>query len=311
MLLICLTISSYSQEAPAPTNIIATSNKICGNADPKTTVIVETDVNGTKSKYNIVVNYKGYFEHTFNPVLTPLSILSIWTVDETGKELASHIEVAIETPEVILTKISKGEIKLPNNTPPIPEPKPVVTHIPNNPDINNKQPNSTTYKYKVTMINTNFTVPIVRFNLTSNDGKTKKDGDILLFNSIGAGVGMSYGNLERTTDDKGEIINNDFTSSFGIHFGFLFSASSSSTENKNVFAPTISLSVLDFQLGYGYEMGTRDEFQKRHFFTIAYAIPISKLIKSKYYIRAASKGYNDLNPLPADEENLEYKNMFL
>lgn len=47
---------------------------------------------------------------------------------------------------------------------------------------------------------------------------------------------------------------------------------------------------------------TRTEFQKRDFFTIAYAIPLSKLIRGKYFIRSSSKGYNSTNPLPLIEE---------
>ncbi|MET0945503.1 MAG: hypothetical protein ABWY22_08840 [Flavobacterium sp.] len=306
---ILLSVNSHSQDITELTNVIITPNKISGNADYKSVVKVEIDVRGVKSEVSITVNYKGYFEHAFNPILAQTKI-KIWTVDETGKQLIAPYDIPVDTPEGILDKLTKGEIKLPVIAPT--PPAPPVVPIPFNPEINGSQPKSTTYKYKVSMINTNFTIPIVRFNFAGNDDPTEnKDGDIQLFNSIGAGVGLSYGNLEKTTNDKGEVINNEFTSSFGFHFGVLFSAGSTSSENKNVFAPTLSLSVLDFQLGYGYEMGTRAPNQKRDFFTIAYAIPISKLIKSKFFIRYASKGYNDTNPLPEKDNVLTLKNQFV
>lgn len=293
LLLINVSITSYSQEVTVikPTNVIATVNKISGNADFKTTVKLEiTDVTGVKTEYSIVVNYKGYFEQIFNPVLTSNHKLKIWTVDETGVKKSEENIIQIETPEIILNRISTGNVKLPINIPPI-----IQIHI--NPELEDAQPISTTYNYKVAMVNTNFTIPIARFNLTSNDG-TAKDGEILLFNSIGAGVGYSWGTFTKTTDDKGELINSEFISSFGYHFGVLFSAGGSGSENKNVFAPTFSISVLDFQFGYGYEMGTRAPNQKRDFFTIAYAIPIAKLVRGKFYVYSSSKGYNNTNPLP-------------
>lgn len=273
----------------APKNVIVTLNQISGNADPNSTVKVDIDKNGI-ADYSITVSIRGYFEQKFNPVLAlttdgKLPNISVWSEDEVGNTSKTAIYVT-ETSESILDKLKLGTFKLPNKT-----------SI--NPEIDEEQPLSTTYKYKVTMLNTNFTVPIARFNLTTSDGKTSKDGDILLFNSIGAGIGYSWGQLEKTTDANGETINNEFTSSFGFHLGVLFSAGSSSTENKNIFAPTVSFSFLDFQLGYGYEMGTLEPNQKKGFFTIAYAIPLSKLVKGKYYIFKASKGYNSKNPLPA------------
>ncbi|MNX86870.1 hypothetical protein D3C86_1187720 [compost metagenome] len=119
-----------------------------------------------------------------------------------------------------------------------------------------------------------------------------------MFNSIGAGVGISWGQYEKTTDANGETINSEFTNSFGIQLGVLFSAGNNDTENKNVFAPSISISILDFQIGYGHELGTLAPNQKKGFLTLAYAIPISKLLRGKYYIFKSSKGYNSKNPLP-------------
>jgi hypothetical protein len=178
-----------------------------------------------------------------------------------------------------------------------------------NPEIYDAQPASTTYSYDVKMVNTNFTIPIVRFNIANS--KSPKEGDVLLFNSIGAGVGISWGELAKTTDASGETINTDYTNWFGLHFGVLFSAGSSGGENKNIFAPTISASFLDFQLGVGYEMGTIAPAQTKFFLTLAYAIPLSKLIKGKYYILKSSRGYNSKNPLKETKENKKSVGRFI
>ena len=47
--------------------------------------------------------------------------------------------------------------------------------------------------YKARILNTNFTVPVARFNFNNEDNK---EGNVILFNSIGAGFGVSWGRLE-------------------------------------------------------------------------------------------------------------------
>lgn len=287
---------------PTPTNIICTSSKIIGNSAPQTIVKFFIDDNSTAIN-TIIVNYLGYFESditsllTQTPAISPIPetrIITIWSENENGTK-SEIIKVNMESTDLILGKIQSGKITLPN--------KKNDKYFPNpyNPNILGDQPASTTYKYSATLLNTNFTIPIARFNLVTDETDTKM-GDILLFNSIGAGIGLSTGTYEKTTDAKGETINTEFTNSFGIHFGVLFSAGSTDTANKNIFAPTLSLSVLDFHFGYGYELGTIEINQKRSFFTIAYAIPISKLINGKYYIFQSTQGYNSQNPLPVQEE---------
>jgi hypothetical protein len=149
---------------------------------------------------------------------------------------------------------------------------------------------NTTINYKVTIWNTNFSSPIARFNFTRDtENKDSKDGELILFNSIGAGFGLSWGEIKRTRDSKGDIIDEDFTSTAGINFGFLFSAGSGE-DNQNVFAPTLSFSILDFQLGIGYELGTIKEGQQKTFLTIAYSIPLYKLTKGKFWIWKSDSG---------------------
>lgn len=144
---------------------------------------------------------------------------------------------------------------------------------------------NTTLTYATSIWSTNFNIPLIRFNLIEGDD-TKK-GDVLIFSSIGAGIGHSWGHLERTRDNRGEIVNEEFSSTFGIHLGALFSAGTGE-DNKNVFAPTFNLSLLDFQIGLGYELGTILPSQKREFLTLSYGIPLYKLFKRSYRLRRST-----------------------
>ena len=144
---------------------------------------------------------------------------------------------------------------------------------------------STTTELKCQVINTNFTIPIIRFNTVSKDGAdNNQKGNVSLFNSIGAGISYNWGRMTITTDANGKVINTEMNNTFGIQVGVLFAANSSSGNNANIFAPTLSISILNFQLGCGYELGTISPKEKRFFYTIAYGIPISKLIKGGFYV---------------------------
>ena len=146
-------------------------------------------------------------------------------------------------------------------------------------------------KYKATIWNTNFSIPIARFNF-DDDENDLKFGDIQMFNSIGAGFGMSWGTMTDYRDENGDLENSDFVNSFSIHGGFLFSAGS---ENNNVFAPVVTIGVLDFQLGLGVELGTISENQRRTFLTLGYAIPLYKLTRGKYLFHKKGRILNEVN----------------
>lgn len=149
---------------------------------------------------------------------------------------------------------------------------------------------NTKITYKATINNTNFTVPVARFNFGNEDDS---EGNVVLFNSIGAGFGISWGKLDEIRNGSGEIVATDFRNTISIHGGVLFSASSGDNGN-NVFAPVISLGLLDFQLGVGYELGTVTENQDNFFLTIGYAIPLYKLTKTKFYVRKKSRVLNEI-----------------
>lgn len=146
-------------------------------------------------------------------------------------------------------------------------------------------PPSSTREYKASVWSTNFTIPILRFNVLKKTDNKDAKGNVALFNSIGAGFGISWGRLEETTDNTGKVINTEMNNSFGVQVGILFATNSSGGNNANVFAPTISVSVLNFNVGYGHELGTLPENTHRGFLTIAYGIPISKLVKGGFYVR--------------------------
>lgn len=147
-----------------------------------------------------------------------------------------------------------------------------------------------TIKYKATIWNTNFSIPIARFNFTKNDDNNKF-GDIQMFNSIGAGFGKSWGTMTDFRDENGDLENSDFANSFSIHGGFLFSAGN----EQNVFAPVLTFGLLDFQLGFGVELGTIQEDQERVFITLGYAIPLYKLTKGKYLFSKKGRILNEIN----------------
>lgn len=144
---------------------------------------------------------------------------------------------------------------------------------------------NTTEEYKAQVINTSFTVPILRFNTISSGAATNNQiGNVSLFNSVGAGISYNWGRIEETTDNNGTIINTEMMNTAGIQVGFLFAVNSSSGNNANIFAPTLSLSILNFNFGMGYELGNLPTGEKRLFYTIAYGIPTSKLLKGGFFL---------------------------
>ena len=145
--------------------------------------------------------------------------------------------------------------------------------------------NSTTTELKCQVLNTNFTIPLIRFNTVSKDGSdNNQKGNVALFNSVGAGISYNWGRMTITTDATGKVINTEMHNTIGFQLGVLFAANSSSGNNSNVFAPTFSFTVLNFQLGCGYELGTLSTKENRFFYTLTYGIPLAKLLKGGFYV---------------------------
>lgn len=148
---------------------------------------------------------------------------------------------------------------------------------------------STVATYKRTIVNTNFTIPVARFDITKpeydSSGNLISDtkGSISLFSSFGFGIGICGGRSEVTRDSNGIIIDDSFSNTFGVYLGVLYQATTGENQ-KNVFAPTLSLSVLDIQVGIGYDYGKVPQNQERTFITVSYGIPLFKLFKTNHRV---------------------------
>ncbi|RZK50083.1 MAG: hypothetical protein EOO99_02530 [Pedobacter sp.] len=303
LLLLMFPISLIAQTIQKPSNVYFTLNEIKGNAEPNSLIKLDRNVGSIANKpiITIMVNNNGFFAYTFETALPLIAgtnsqpQLTIWAEDNRGNLSAKETITAMEI-NYALNNLSDGSLVLPVNQ--------------YNPLLKGSQPKSTTFKYKVTMLNTNFTVPIARFNFVA-DNNGSKHGDLLLFNSVGAGVGISGGEMEKTTDASGNTINIEYSNTLGVHLGLLFSSGNDGNEQKNIFAPTITFSILDFQIGLGYELGSVMSLQKKGFLTLAYAIPLSKLIKGNYYVMRATPGYNDTHSLPPYKNTKSSVNGFL
>lgn len=260
-----LSYSIFGQTNPQV--IFASPDLIQGTGEIGTTIKISTDSDFT-AEHQISVDNTGEFKFKFPTSLTVGNNIIIWSINS-KQEISQRILVKIEQPESILQNFSNGNLTARNFT--------------------NNSVAGKTVKYKATIWNTNFSIPLARFNFTKND--EQKAGDLFLFNSIGAGFGISKGELSETRDLQGNLINQEFVNTFGVHLGFLFSAGTGD-DTKNVFAPTLNFSVLDFQIGIGYELGTLSENQRPTFLTLSYAIPLYKLKKGGFWIWKNSEPIN-------------------
>lgn len=141
---------------------------------------------------------------------------------------------------------------------------------------------NTTTEYSARVLSTNFNVPIIRFNLVKNP--IDRTGNVAFFNSVGAGVGYYFGRITEVKDKEGRMISSEMDNTFGANFGILFASNSAGGTNENIFAPVLGFSVLNFQLGVGYELGTLPAGNERTFMTLTYAIPAFKLIKGGFWV---------------------------
>lgn len=134
-----------------------------------------------------------------------------------------------------------------------------------------------TTEYSAQVISSNFTIPVIRFDLAQ--AASDRKGSVSFFNNVGAGVGYYWGRITDIKDGEGKVISSEMDNTLGVQLGVLFSKG----DSINVFALTTGISVLNFQLGVGYELGTVGIGNKRTFFTLNYGIPIARLIKGGFY----------------------------
>ena len=140
------------------------------------------------------------------------------------------------------------------------------------------QPEVEVTRYRVVALSTNFILPFARFNFTEVDNK-QTVGNLSLFKSVGAGFTLNYGRMSTTVekDSQNEDLDRKFYNAIGLNLGVLFSADLSTDQPTNVFAPTIGVSLMDFAVGWGYELGTHRDGETGHFITVSYDIPLQKL----------------------------------
>lgn len=197
---------------------------------------------------------------------------------------------SINLPGAVLPPVKKTKISHPTTSRADDSNKP-------DPDAPTSSQGNTTYKYSAQVLSTNFTIPIVRVNFLVNKPQNAENqiASTSFFNSVGAGLSYSWGEIERTQDSGGNDITTSFVNDFGIQAGVLFAANGGSGTSSNqsgastnqpstVFAIVGGITILNFQLGAGYELGSLPSGQRRGFMTIAYAIPLSDLIKGGYKI---------------------------
>ncbi|MCW3467616.1 hypothetical protein [Chitinophaga nivalis] len=144
-------------------------------------------------------------------------------------------------------------------------------------------------------LNSNFVLPGLRFNLYENKAPDNSKGSIEYFNSIGAGIGVSFGRVtvksqDIITAENAEDVDIRMKNYVGLSFGVLFSQNNVDSVRRNIFAPVISLQILDVQFGVGWELGSLSSNYKRRFYTITYAIPISKLSNVGSVLLTGKKG---------------------
>ena len=133
---------------------------------------------------------------------------------------------------------------------------------------------------KALILTSTFNLPIVRFNRLKTDGANGQSGNVEFFNSVGAGLSFLFGRLEQIQDNNNKTITSDFANTVGITGGFLFAANvDDGTTSENIFATTIGLTFLDFQVGLGWEHGDRSSNTEKLFVTISYGIPLTKVSK--------------------------------
>jgi hypothetical protein len=154
---------------------------------------------------------------------------------------------------------------------------------------------STVATYKRTILNSNFTIPVARFDIikpqydTAGNLISDTKGSISLFSSFGFGIGVCGGRSDVTRDSSGIIIDESFSNTFGAYLGILYQATTGE-DQRNVFAPTFSLSILDVQVGIGYDYGKVPLNQERTFITVSYGIPLFKLFKTNHRVWLDTQG---------------------
>jgi hypothetical protein len=141
------------------------------------------------------------------------------------------------------------------------------------------------------ILSSNFNIPTVQYLPYTKDAKKLKDasGSVSFFNSIGAGISISKADF-KILASKDDTTGYDIKNQVGLQIGFLFSRSGGQTTDINRFAFHTGISILDVQVGIGKEFGNISKDFNRVFYTISYAIPLSKFSKKSSLVFKNNKG---------------------
>lgn len=270
-------------QVEAPSNIILRTTQILGNASFSTTVKIDTNDDQT-ADYSVIVNYKGMFAQQFSSSLASGATVNVWAEDEAGTK-SSVVTLTVNDESTIVSKLLDQSLSTPTNN--TQQEKSINDKIKGD----NLALKNRTLKHKVTVLNTTFSLPIARLNSykDQNEGAYSKAD---FFTSLGAGIGITWGELTTVRDENGTVVDEELVNTFSIYGGLLFSTSGSA-ESKSVVAPTITISGLNLAVGFGYEFGQIPLEQRRFFMTLAYNIPLFKLKRGAYYILKSSGQVNE------------------
>lgn len=145
------------------------------------------------------------------------------------------------------------------------------------------------------VLQSNFVLPLVRYNFPY---RKSDEGSLEYFSSAGGGFGLHFGKItikSETKIDQSSLSDDwdvNMANVFGVGAGALFSQKNdiSGTKTQFVFSPTLYFSILNFQLGGGYELGNRIGTNSRFFMTVTVDIPLSKLANTGSFILTNIKG---------------------
>ena len=136
-------------------------------------------------------------------------------------------------------------------------------------------------------------------------------GSISCFNSTRAEFGFNYAKLHFKSKNKREITELTLSNNFKIYiknifsyfFGFLISLDNSGEFLEQSFAPTLNVGFLNYYFDWGYMHGDISNDVSRHFMTVSYNVPFSKISdKGSYRLSRIS---NDITTM-VKNSNMNY-----
>ncbi len=132
-------------------------------------------------------------------------------------------------------------------------------------------------------------LPAAKFHLANKTVNPDVAGQLELFSAFGVGMSLNYGKTKFVKDLSTDQILNDkteFANLIGMQMGILYSSKIDAFNQTNIndFSIFSGISILDFQLGIGYELGASHLETTGWFVSASYGIPIHKVTPTGFYI---------------------------